>query len=98
VLGRRRLLSLPFALAEALAASPERLPNPPLTREKVRLLRTDKVAGGLPTPATLEITARRLDAGLPASLHAGRAWAGLQARGGDTEATDLYAFTRRRVR
>ena len=48
VLGRRRrLLPLPFALAEALAASLERLPNPPLTREEVRLLRTDKVAGAM---------------------------------------------------
>jgi hypothetical protein len=25
----------------------------PLTREEVRLLRTDKVAGGVPTPAAL---------------------------------------------
>jgi hypothetical protein len=45
--------------------------NPPLTREEVRLLRTDKVAGGLPTPAALGLAARRLDQGLPASLHAG---------------------------
>jgi NADH dehydrogenase len=71
VLGRRRLLlPLPFPLAEALAASLERLTSPPLTREEVRLLRTDKVAGGLPTPAALGIAARRLDQGLPASIHA----------------------------
>jgi hypothetical protein len=72
VLGRRRrLLPLPFALAEALAASLERLPNPPLTHEEVRLLRTDKVAGGLPTPAALGLAARRLTDGLPVSLQAG---------------------------
>jgi NADH dehydrogenase len=69
VLNRRRLiLPLPFALAEALAASLERLPHPLLTREEVQLLRTDKVAGELPTPAALGITARRLEEGPPASL------------------------------
>lgn len=73
VLGRRRLiLPLPFALAEALAAGLERLPDPPLTREEVRLLRTDKVAGGLPTPADLGIAARPLAEGLPDALRAGR--------------------------
>jgi uncharacterized protein YbjT (DUF2867 family) len=72
VLGRRRLLlPLPFALAEALAASLERLPNPPLTHEEVRLLRTDKVTGGLPTPAALGIAARPLGKGLPVSLQGG---------------------------
>jgi NADH dehydrogenase len=72
VLGWRRLiLSLPFPLAEALAAGLERLPHPPLTREEVRLLRTDKVAGGLPTPAALGLAARSLSKGLPASLHVG---------------------------
>jgi hypothetical protein len=60
-------LRLP-ALPEALAASLGRLPDPPLTREEVRLLRTDKVAGGLPTPAALGIAVRRLEEGLPASL------------------------------
>jgi hypothetical protein len=45
--------------------------NPPLTREEVRLLRTDKVAGGLPTPAALGLAARRLTDGLPVSLQAG---------------------------
>ena len=73
VLGQRRLLlPLSFPAAEALAAGFERLPHPPLTREEVRLLRTDKVANGLPTPAALGIAARRLDQGLPASLHVGR--------------------------
>jgi uncharacterized protein YbjT (DUF2867 family) len=36
-----------------------------------RLLRTDKVAGGLPTPAALGLAARRLTDGLPVSLQAG---------------------------
>jgi uncharacterized protein YbjT (DUF2867 family) len=72
VLGRRRLiLSLPFRLAEPLAGALERLPDPPLTREEVRLLRTDKVAGELPTPAHLGIVARPLREGLPGSLRAG---------------------------
>jgi hypothetical protein len=68
---RRLILSLPFPLAEGLAAGLERLPNPPLTREEVRLLRTDKMANGLPTPAALGIAARRLHEGLPASRYAG---------------------------
>jgi NADH dehydrogenase len=69
LLGRRRLLlSLPFPAAEALAAGFEQLPQPPLTREEVRLLRTDKVAGELPTPAALGLATRRLEEGLPASL------------------------------
>jgi NADH dehydrogenase len=73
VLGRRRLiLSLPFPLAERLAAALERLSAAPLTREEVWLLQTDKVAGGLPTPTMLGITARPLHEGLQASLHAVR--------------------------
>jgi len=70
MLGWRRLLvPLPFALAEALAAGLERLPHPSLTQEEVRLLRTDKVVGGVPTPSALGLAARRLEEGLPASLH-----------------------------
>ena len=73
VLGRRRLIvPLPFPLAERLAAALERLPDPPLTREDVRLLRTDKIAGGLPTPASLGVTTRSLADGLPSSLGASR--------------------------
>jgi uncharacterized protein YbjT (DUF2867 family) len=71
VLGRRRpILSLPFPVAEGLAAALERLPDPPLTREDVRLLQTDKVAHDLPTPAALGVAARPLGDGLPASLRA----------------------------
>jgi NADH dehydrogenase len=40
------LLPIPFALAEMQAGLLELLPNPPLTRDQVRLLRTDKVVGG----------------------------------------------------
>jgi NADH dehydrogenase len=73
-LGQRRLIvSLPFGPAEALAVGLERLSSdPPLTREEVRLLRTDKLAGGLPTPAELGIAARPLGEGLPDALRAGR--------------------------
>jgi uncharacterized protein YbjT (DUF2867 family) len=73
VLGlRRAVVSVPFPLAGALAAATGWLPFAPLTREEVRLLRTDKVAGGLPTPATLGIAARPLAAGLPTALGAVR--------------------------
>ena len=69
VQGQRRLiLSLPFPAAEALATALEQLPVAPLTREEVWLLKTDKVAGGLPTPADLGIAARPLREGLPATL------------------------------
>jgi NADH dehydrogenase len=69
---RRLILPLPFPLAERLAVGLERLPDPPLAREDVRLLRTDKVAGDLPTPASLGVVARPLEAGLPTSLGASR--------------------------
>ena len=50
--GRRRpLVSLPFIVAEPLGAILQILPGPPLTRDQVRLLRTDKVVG--PDEATL---------------------------------------------
>lgn len=47
----RILLPIPFALAEMQAAFLELLPNPPLTRDRVRLLKTDKVVSG--TESTL---------------------------------------------
>lgn len=47
----RILLPIPFALAEMQAAFLELLPNPPLTRDQVRLLKTDKVVSG--TESTL---------------------------------------------
>jgi NADH dehydrogenase len=40
----------------------ELLPNPPLTRDQVRLLKTDKVAGGVkPTLDDLGVQPRPLD-------------------------------------
>ena len=66
--GIRRSYAVPFRLAGALAAATGWLPAAPLTREEVRLLRTDKVAGGLPAPATLGIDARWLREGLPLLL------------------------------
>ncbi|HSO07444.1 MAG TPA: complex I NDUFA9 subunit family protein [Pelomicrobium sp.] len=60
--GRRPwLVPIPFALAEAGARVAEWLPNPPMTVDQVRLLKTDKVArepgGG---PAALGIERRPL--------------------------------------
>jgi len=47
VLNRRRvLLPIPFALADIPAVILEWFPNPPLTRDQVRLLKTDKVVSG----------------------------------------------------
>src|SRR4051794_19010083 len=73
VLGlRRAIVSVPFPLAGALAAASGWLPIAPLTREGGRLLRADKGAGGLRTPATLGIPARPLAEGLPAALRQAR--------------------------
>ena len=48
---QRILIPIPFALAEMQAGLLEQLPNPPLTRDQVRLLKTDKVLSGVePTP------------------------------------------------
>src|SRR6516165_749910 len=44
---QRILLPIPFALAEMQAGLLELLPNPPLTRDQVRLLKTDKVVSGM---------------------------------------------------
>jgi uncharacterized protein YbjT (DUF2867 family) len=43
---RRVLLPIPFAVAEIQAALLELLPSPPLTRDQVRLLKTNKVVSG----------------------------------------------------
>jgi hypothetical protein len=69
VLGlRRAIVSVPFPVAGALASATGWLPVAPLTLEEVRLLRTDKVAGELPTPAALGIASRPLSEGLPTAL------------------------------
>jgi len=59
---QRILLPIPFAMAEMQAGLLELLPNPPLTRDQVRLLKTDKVVSGAPpTLADLGVQARPLE-------------------------------------
>ena len=59
---QRILIPIPFALAEMQAALFERLPNPPLTRDQVRLLKTDKVVSGAePTLGDLGVQPRLLE-------------------------------------
>ena len=59
---QRVLIPIPFALAEMQAALLEWLPNPPLTRDQVRLLKTDKVVGGVePTLGDLGVQPRPLE-------------------------------------
>jgi uncharacterized protein YbjT (DUF2867 family) len=58
---QRVLIPIPFVLAEMQAGLLELLPNPPLTRDQVRLLKTDKVVGGEePTLADLGVQPRAL--------------------------------------
>jgi NADH dehydrogenase len=59
---QRILLPISFPLAELQAAVLERLPNPPLTRDQVRLLKTDKVVSGMePTLGDLGVQQRPLE-------------------------------------
>ena len=59
---QRVLIPIPFALAEMQAALLELLPNPPLTRDQVRLLKTDKVVSGAePTLGDLDVHPRPLE-------------------------------------
>jgi uncharacterized protein YbjT (DUF2867 family) len=59
---QRVLLPIPFALAEMQAGLLQLLPNPLLTRDQVRLLRTDKVVSGMePTLADLGVQAQPLE-------------------------------------
>jgi len=59
---QRVLIPIPFALAEMQAALLEWLPNPPLTRDQVRLLKTDKVVSGAePTLGDLGVQPRPLE-------------------------------------
>jgi NADH dehydrogenase len=59
---QRVLLPISFALAEMQAGLLEVLPNPPLTRDQVRLLKTDKVVSGTePTLDDLGVHARPLE-------------------------------------
>jgi NADH dehydrogenase len=59
---QRILLPIPFALAEMQAGLLELLPNPPLTRDQVRLLKTDKVVRGAePTLGDLGVQPRHIE-------------------------------------
>jgi NADH dehydrogenase len=59
---QRVLVPIPFALAEMQAGLLELLPNPPLTRDQVRLLKTDKVVSGVePTLGDLGVQPRPLE-------------------------------------
>jgi hypothetical protein len=59
---QRILLPIPFAVAEMQAGLLELFPNPPLTRDQVRLLKTDKVLSGMqPTLGDLGVQPRRLE-------------------------------------
>jgi len=59
---QRVLIPIPFALAEMQAGLLELLPNPPLTRDQVRLLKTDKVVSGRePTLGDLGVQPRPLE-------------------------------------
>jgi uncharacterized protein YbjT (DUF2867 family) len=70
---QRVLLPVPFALAEMQAGLLELLPNPPLTRDQVRLLKTDKVVSGAePTLGDLGVRPRSLDEFLAAFTEAYR--------------------------
>jgi NADH dehydrogenase len=56
------LLPIPFALAEVQGGLLELLPNPPLTRDQVRLLKTDKVVSGVePALGDLGVQPRPLE-------------------------------------
>ena len=59
---QRILLPIPFSVAEVKAGLLELFPNPPLTRDQVQLLKTDKVVSGRePTLGDLDVEPRRLD-------------------------------------
>jgi uncharacterized protein YbjT (DUF2867 family) len=59
---QRILIPIPFALAEIQVGLLELLPNPPLTGDQVRLLKTDKVVSGAePTLGDLGVQPRPLE-------------------------------------
>ncbi|MGD9864385.1 MAG: complex I NDUFA9 subunit family protein [Pseudodonghicola sp.] len=69
-IGRKRLLlPLPFVAAEILGTLLQVLPNPPITRDQVKLLRADNVVSGTaPSLADLGIEPQPLRAILPGYL------------------------------
>ena len=70
---QRLFIAIPFTLAEMQARFLELLPNPPLTRDQVRLLKTDKVVSGAePTLGDLGVRSRSLDEFLAAFTEAYR--------------------------
>ncbi len=63
---QRVLIPIPFPIAEMQAGLLEMLPNPPLTRDQVRLLKTDKVFSGMvPTLGDLGVHMQPLEEFLP---------------------------------
>lgn len=70
VIGRRRLLvPVPFAIAELQGLVLQLLPNAPLTRDQVKMLRTDNVVGmGAATFADLGLQPQAIEAILPTYL------------------------------
>jgi NADH dehydrogenase len=73
--GRKRLLlPVPYWLASLDAAFLELMPNPPLTRDQVKLLKRDNVVSGeLPGLADLDIQPTGAEAILPTYLDRYRA-------------------------
>ena len=64
---QRVMIPIPFGLAEMQAGFLELLPNPPLTRDQVRLLKTDKVVSGMElTLSALGVPPRPLEGYLAA--------------------------------
>jgi uncharacterized protein YbjT (DUF2867 family) len=63
---KRILFPVPFALWQAMAFAAELLPNPPVTRNQVELMKIDNVAAaGMPGFSTLFIESRSVEEVLP---------------------------------
>jgi uncharacterized protein YbjT (DUF2867 family) len=62
------LVPLPFWMAEALGVVLQTFPSAPLTRDQVRLLRTDKIVSGAETLANLGIEPKAFEAVVPEYL------------------------------
>ena len=71
---RCALINVPIRLARFMAVFWEKLPQPPLTRDQIELLKVDNVidphANGVGTLASLRVRATRLEAVLPSYLRA----------------------------
>ena len=66
---KRRLIPLSFGLADFKARFLEKLPNAPLTRDQVKLLRNDNVVGGtLPGLTDLGVTPTAIEVVIPTYL------------------------------